>query len=241
MTRRGLVFISLIFATCACAQQLGFPSGVFTNQNARDPAVSNSQLISDWNYVAQGAPASGDSDTRSTTATYFNSSGGISSAAINTARFDYTGGSAQGWLVEAAATNVSTYSVVKSPWTTFNSGSGSTSVVLNNGVSPDGTTTLAQTTINRSLISEYAEQYNSYTILNTTLYTRSVWLGPASGTYIGSNIQIGIEFLWNEYVFNHASIHPNANVYNADILCNNRSISYRLPRQRPWRNRTSNL
>ena len=83
--------------------------------------------------------------TRSTTATYINSSGYITSAAINAPRFDYsptTIGEPRGLLIEGQATNLVNYStgMSQSPWFY------ATNVLLTvnlGGTAPDGTNNTA--------------------------------------------------------------------------------------------------
>ena len=78
--------------------------------------------------------------TRSTTGTYINSSGVVTSASTNVARFDYdpTTLTARGLLIEGSATNQLQRSeeFQTSPWSAF-----SGSITANDGVAPDGNTT----------------------------------------------------------------------------------------------------
>ena len=87
-------------------------------------------------------------DTRSTTATYINSSGGLSTAAVNTPRIDCSNATC-GLLNEGASTNLNPYSVLSSPnWGSYTSGSGVTPTYATGaGTAPDGTSTLTEVAI----------------------------------------------------------------------------------------------
>ena len=79
--------------------------------------------------------------TRSTTGTYINSSGYVTSAAINAPRFDYdpTTLTARGLLIEGSATNLLSRSEefnLVGPWFQFNA-----TITANDGTAPDGNTT----------------------------------------------------------------------------------------------------
>ena len=78
--------------------------------------------------------------TRASTATFFNSSGVLTSAAINEARLDYNPATlaAQGFLVEEARTNLLTFSAQfdNASWLAAD-----ITVTANNTTAPDGTTT----------------------------------------------------------------------------------------------------
>ena len=133
-------------------------------------------FISQCDYTL-GAFCDSESDTRSTTATYYNSSGNIASAAINIARFDYTGGSAQGWLVEAAATNATFPSVVATPsWI-----SGSFATVTNNAATAPDASSAAAFVVPKSTGGEFVT-YASTTISGsgTDLFGT---IFAAAGTY----------------------------------------------------------
>jgi len=83
--------------------------------------------------------------TRSTTGTYYNSSGVLSTAAINEARFDYNPStlSPLGLLIEQSSTNLLTYSQDFSNTSWAKSGA---VVALNVATAPDGTTTASTLT-----------------------------------------------------------------------------------------------
>jgi hypothetical protein len=191
-----------------------------------------SQLISQIDYTL-GSLASGDSDTRSTTATYVNSSGGISTAAINTARFDWTGGSANGWLVESASTNNFQDSNYQGWWVTQN---GAT-ITANAAVSPDGTSDAAilyfPLSTSRSI---------SPSVSQTGLQSYSVWVqGTVGGEkiyltfYNVTNGQVNsgtftLTTAWSRisapftptsasqwYIFNGSGVAQTINIYGAQL------------------------
>ena len=116
--------------------------------------------------------------TRSTTGTYLGSDGLLKTAAVDEPRLEYDAqGNALGLLIEEARTNLLSYSQEfdDNYWTK----TGSTTVIANNAVAPDGTTTADKVT--------YAAQYNtirSPTDLVTTSGTTatvSVWLKNVDG------------------------------------------------------------
>ena len=117
--------------------------------------------------------------TRSTTGTYYNSSGVLSTAAINEARFDYNPSTLAplGLLIEQSSTNLLTYSqdFSNAAWAGLTSG---VTVVGNNATAPDGTTTADTATFTGS---SYRYQFiNTGTITGVT-YTFSVWLSSLTG------------------------------------------------------------
>lgn len=97
-------------------------------------------------YAVNGKPKTFDelhTFTRSTTATYEDSSGILQTAAINAPRFNYSGGVAQGLLIEDAATNLepnssnglnSTITVSTGDNTISMTGTGSLAVVVNTAI-----------------------------------------------------------------------------------------------------------
>jgi len=90
----------------------------------------------DFNFITGGLPGT-VTFTRASTATYFNSAGTLTSAAINEARFDYNPSTlaARGLLIEEQRANNYTYSATFDDpvWTKTRS-----SITANTVVSPDG-------------------------------------------------------------------------------------------------------
>ncbi len=132
-------------------------------------------------------------DTRSTTATYINSSGGLSTAAVNTPRIDCSSGTC-GLLNEGASTNLSFYSVFSSTnWFTYASGSGVGPTYTSGvGTAPDGTTTLTKVTFEAVSSSDNSQAYNNL-ISETGTYTHSVWAAANAAGSSGYPIAICLE------------------------------------------------
>jgi len=131
---------------------------------------------------------------RSSTATYYNSSGLVATAASGAPRFDYdpVALTPRGLLMEEQRTNL----VLQSGnlgnttnWLTFINGSGSISQTANSAVAPDGTTTAALIAINRSSTSDYAQLYQGG-INAPAIGTGSVWLKAATGGDVGKQITL---------------------------------------------------
>jgi len=137
---------------------------------AGQPTNGSSQLIAQTNY-ALGSLGSGDTLTRSTSANYIDSSGGISTAAINVPRFDYTFSSTPGLLVEGSRTNIALYnqdftqSAIWVPGASYTSTT--TSTITDTSASGYGATT--QTFIT---LADTYERYFSVYILKDTNQTR---------------------------------------------------------------------
>jgi hypothetical protein len=159
---------------------------------AGQPTNGSSQLIAQTDYTL-GSLGSGDSDTRTTTATYINSSGVLSTAAINTARFDYTGGSANGWLVEVASTNYVLYSNTFSnaDWTTENGS------VTKNVTGPDGVTNSAWTYLEDGTNTTH-RIYENTAIVGGTTYTESLFVKYISRQWINIRLDssVIVKFAW---------------------------------------------
>jgi len=129
--------------------------------------------------------------TRSTTGTYINSSGYVTSAAIDAPRFDYdpTTLAARGLLIEGSASNVLQYSeaVDQSPWfaagtvarATFTGGNGP------NGVNNSGSK------LSATSISSASSLYYNGLALTAQTYTMSVFAKADGANWIWVNIQQG--------------------------------------------------
>lgn len=152
--------------------------------------------------------------SRASTGTYFNSSGVLTSAAINAPRFDFTynGTSwiSRGLLVEEQRTNLITQSnaFTGSAWA-IRTG---VTVTSNNATSPDGTSNA--TTINEGTANDYHDIYNTGTIAGSSgTFTYSIFAKNVNGQYLNlavsfnSSNYIGIIFdLSNGTVANSASV-----------------------------------
>lgn len=128
--------------------------------------------------------------TRSTTATYFNSAGVLSSAAINAPRFDYDPVTLtlRGLLIEESRTNLLTYSEQfdNAAWTKSNS-----SITANTIVSPDGTTTADTLTDNATsgvhrVAQTITTSNNNQLVLSCFLkYSTMQWVSLSAATNTG--------------------------------------------------------
>jgi hypothetical protein len=118
-----------------------------TNNQLEDLCKPEQQLKLDLNFSSNLSltPTVGPtpSFSRASTGTYFNSSGVLTSAAINEPRFDhvYDGTSwvSKGLLIEEQRTNLCTYSedITNASWNKYNS----VAILSNNATAPDGTLT----------------------------------------------------------------------------------------------------
>ena len=112
--------------------------------------------------------------TRSTTATYFNSSGILSTVAANVPRFDYnpTTLALNGLLIEQQSTNLLTYSgnVAGASWAIWQGTISGASSVL----APDGVTTVYPVVINTASQTHFLNQAVAITAGGT--YTYSIYL-----------------------------------------------------------------
>lgn len=120
--------------------------------------------------------------TRASTGTYVNSSGVLTSAAINTPRFNYDPVTlaAKGLLIEEQRTNLvfPSENFAGAPWSIYNA-----TIVADAGTAPDGTLTADR--IDSSGAGIFRAGVG---VVNATAYTYSVFLKHVSGTGIISNI-----------------------------------------------------
>jgi hypothetical protein len=152
-------------------------------------------LITQNDYTA-GSLATGDSDTRSSTATYFNSSNVLSSAAANVARFDYSTGVAQGWLVESTSTNVMQESngFASAPWL------GNNLNYTQNVTGIDGATS-GWTMIPAVASSSQVYEYETIAA-NSSQNTISLYAKAGTWSYIYLNLENAGGTVWASAVFN---------------------------------------
>jgi hypothetical protein len=111
-------------------------AGTIATFNSRRPGPVPSLVL---DFAGTGTLDSRITFTRSTTGTYYNSSGVLTTAAINAPRFDYNPSTLAplGLLIEQSSTNLATYSndFTNAVWTKT-----SCTITPNAAVSPDGTT-----------------------------------------------------------------------------------------------------
>jgi hypothetical protein len=148
-----------------------------------------------------GTLPSGMTLTRGTSGTYINESGFLSLSISNTARFDYTGGSFRGLLIEAEATNLLTYSEAFTPsWTDSSITRDSTGAT-----SPRNSAEALQVTASAG----NATIIRSAAIGSSAQRTFSIWLRRNSGS---GNVQYtldnggtwttqAITSTWTRYIF----------------------------------------
>ena len=135
--------------------------------------------------------------TRSTTGTYINSSGYVTSAAINAPRFDYdpTTLTARGLLIEGSASNIATYSnnFSNAIWTLDTSSATNPAVSTVSQTGPDGASTVTRITFNKTggLFSRIWQVVNG---IASQPYTMSVWMkaNTASGGASTQNVGLRI-------------------------------------------------
>lgn len=132
--RKALAALFLVFATVAFALTPG----------ERIVLFSGIHPVWQANFLGASSLPAGLTFSRSTTATYFNSSGVLSTAAINAPRFDYNPSTLApaGLLVEEQRINYAQYS--QNFGTGWTSPAGATTITTSTGVkSPDGSSDMA--------------------------------------------------------------------------------------------------
>jgi len=137
--------------------------------------------------------------TRSTTGTYINSSGYVTSAAINAPRFDYdpttTPPTPRGLLLEGSANNIATYSndFSNAIWTLDTSGGTIPAVSTVSQTGPDGASTVTRITFNKTggVFSRIRQTLSGTA---SQPYTMSVWMkaNTASGGASTQNVGLRI-------------------------------------------------
>lgn len=113
--------------------------------------------------------------TRASTKMVFNSSGVLTSVASDTPAFSYapTTGAIRGLSLESAATNLAT--TPDEPHTLFSTAVGG-AITANQGVGPNGATTMARFVVNSATSTHYVGRSNSAIINSGQLVTYSVFL-----------------------------------------------------------------
>jgi hypothetical protein len=134
------------------------------------------------------------------TATYINSSGYVTTAVANEARFDYdpTTLAAKGLLIEGSAINLAYYSenLSNAMWTGDNSGATSPVVTSVSATNPAGGSTVNQVVLNKTGGSFSRLSQNAVAGTTSSTYTFSVWMRTVTGTKnvglrLGSSTGIG--------------------------------------------------
>ena len=126
--------------------------------------------------------------TRGSTGTYFNSSGVLSSAAINTPRFDYDPVTLapKGLLIEEARTNLLTYSDGGLNWSLLGTGT----VTATTGVAPDGSNNAFTVTGATDVTAPVGGNniYKTFNVSPSTTYTISLYVKAITATTVSINI-----------------------------------------------------
>jgi hypothetical protein len=129
------------------------------------------------NYLA--GFCGGESFSRSSIATYINASNVLTTAAANVPRFDYTGGSAQGLLLEATATNLVLQSGFASSWTNANS-----TVTASAVTGPDNTTSAATMNDGATATTTHGSSQTVSSLTASVNYTFCVAMKQGTGRYV---------------------------------------------------------
>jgi hypothetical protein len=122
--------------------------------------------------------------TRASTATYFDATGTLQSAAIDDPRLDYDPATlaARGFLIEEQRTNLALYSAkldqFSSPAVWVLTGAGATLTATTDIAAPDGTMTAWTLTSSGA----QAQIQQAPTVVISTVYTGSFWIRRRSGT-----------------------------------------------------------
>jgi len=130
--------------------------------------------------------------TRSTTGTFIGSDGLVQTAAINAARIQYSpAGQIQGYLAEAAATNLALNSE------DFTTGNFQVTTTVNTMVAPDGATT-ADTLTGNANVNSHSNASNSISFTSGLTYTMSVYVKKGTAQYM-QMVMPGAAFGFNAY------------------------------------------
>lgn len=162
--------------------------GLLAPASALSPAAENIVLtenippVFQWNFVQKASLPASITETRASSADYYNSSGVLSSAGNNTARFDYNPSAPmlQGVLNEVAATNLLEYSgpMTNAYWTCANCTTAAGAVVA-----PDGATNMLVVTATNA--ANRARNGTAATVVSGQLYVCSVYASLGTGSYAG--------------------------------------------------------
>jgi len=176
----------------------------------------------DRNFLT-GQLGAGAVFTRASTGTYYNASGVLVSAAINTPRFDYDPVTLQlkGLLLEDASTNLLLQSgnMASANWPPVGSVAAPPTVTGNNATAPDGTLTAARLVL--PAVSAGGRSFIYQLIAASGVYTYSVWLrGNVGGeqTYISSSdgtnkarLLVTLTTAWQRFTLTTPSVTASCN------------------------------
>ena len=146
----------------------------------------------DLSFMNPGTMPPGITFTRASTATYFDVTGTLQTAATNVPRWDYdpVTHALNGLLIEDQRTNLMPWSADASVWSALGSGAAAPTVTANQVAAPDGTLTAARVVYPAvSAGGAFSLVYEQFGV-TAAPYAFSVWLrGNVGGeqVYIGSN------------------------------------------------------
>jgi hypothetical protein len=127
--------------------------------------------------------------TRAGSATYVNSAGQVTTAAVNTPRFDYNPStlSCNGLLMEIQLTNLLTYSsaIGGTNWSNFGT---APTLTLNAASAPDGTTTATKSVPGTAV--GFYDSVQMFTYTPGSYYTFSVWVKQSGTSYSIIHLQM---------------------------------------------------
>ena len=179
--RKALAALFLVFATVAFALTPG------------ERVVLFSSIRPVWtaNFLGAMSLPSGLTFSRSSTATYFNSSGVLSTASNDTPRFDYDPSTLapRGLLMEEARTNLLPYSNLFTSWTI------TAGTPTGNLVGPDGVTNSGWTFTENASGSNQWQFYRSFSTTSGT-YTMSAFVKAGTQRYMQFGADTGTHSAW---------------------------------------------
>jgi hypothetical protein len=191
---------TLLFASPPAIGGTAAAAGTFTALTAASGTVSNAVINTaaldtslDLNFLS-GVLDSRITFTRASTATYFDATGTMQTAAAGVARFDHAptlvaSASAPyvytplGLLIEESRTNVALYSgnIANAAWVLGSGVVAGPTVTANAAVAPDGTTTAAQIVYPAVTGASAYSASNQGVIVTAAVYSFSVYLKGAAG------------------------------------------------------------
>ena len=128
----------------------------------------------DLNFMIPGSLPANVTFTRASTATYFDATGTMQTAAANAPRWDYANGVLRGLLIEEARTNVILNSGNIALWGLF--GSTQPVVTANQVTAPDGTLTAARVVYPAVSGAGTFSVFSQSVTLSVAAYSFSIWL-----------------------------------------------------------------
>lgn len=149
-------------------------AGTIATFNSRRPGPVPSLNL---DFAGTGTLDPRVSFTRSTTGTYYNSSGVLTTAAINAPRFGYNPSTLAplGLLIEQSSTNLLLYSIWIGSTSYSYSAANITPTTFNAGIAPDGTQTVTHLTLTSGISYNANDATGTYGVFNFTASTTYTW------------------------------------------------------------------